>query len=172
MRKIYNINIIMKTFIINPDNGQPVSIGEWKKEADPKRAELLAVQIDMNHLLVLKKNLSDNYYKFEEAQKLCSEFSAEILGKKRQFRCPTRKECLDLYDARFLANLDKAVTLTGGNFGKRKEAHWTCEKDTNPGSAGLGWSCVGGGGFMSDYYLFNTYLALPVTLLEVSDSEL
>ena len=60
------------------------------------------------------------------------------------FRCPTRKECIDLYDARF-QGLDEAVKLTGGDFCNRTDGNWfwTAERDADPRYAStLGISAV------------------------------
>lgn len=157
----------MKVYIINPDNGKPVSIEEWSKDANPTRAQILAIDTDEGHTILMSKEYLPDRYTFEEAQKACAEFiTAELGNSGVVFRCPTRKECIDIYDARF-QGLDKAVELTGGNFAKAGRYHWTCERDTDPRcSANLAWCSYGSGGFAGGNYLFNSYSALPVALLK------
>lgn len=151
----------MKTYIINPDNNKPVSIEDWSKDADPTRARLLAIETDDGHLLVMSKSYLPGGYTFNEAQKACADFRA-LEG--LTFRCPTRKECIDLYDARF-QGLDAATELTDGNFANRDFYHWTSEKDANPNHAGNAWCSFGYYGYMGYYNLYSTHLALPVALL-------
>ena len=126
----------MKTYIINPDNFQPVTIEDWRKDENPTRAELLLIQRDdLPGILMSKSYIMENgkvkRFEFEEAQKACADFhpkGADGLT----FRSPTRKEHVDMYDARFLADLDEAIKLTGGNFATGVGAHWTSERDTDP----------------------------------------
>ena len=110
----------MKTYIINPDNNKPVPIEDWRKDENPTRAQLLAVETDDGHLLVLSKSYLPGLHEFDEAQKTAAEFKP-LEGV--TFRCPTRKECIDLYDARF-QGLDEAVKLTGGDFCNRRDGNW------------------------------------------------
>ena len=152
----------MKTYIINPDNNKLVSIEDWRKEADPTRAQLLAVETDDDHLLVINKSFLPGEYNFEEAQKAAAAFRPMegII-----FRCPTRKECIDLYDARF-HGLDEAVTLTGGEFGKPGRWFWTCERDADPNYASYAWLFSGTSGTLSNYGVYIAFRCPAVTLLK------
>ena len=156
----------MKTYIVNPDNNKLVPIEDWRKDPDPKRAQLLAIETDDDHLLLVSKSyLPCGEVDWEKAQKACAEFKP-MEG--ITFRCPTRKECIDLYDARF-QGLDEAVELTGGNFARRKEGnwYWTAERDTDPRCVAYSaWFSYGSGGGMSYYLVYSASLALPVTLLK------
>ena len=92
----------MKVYIINPDNGKRVSIEEWRKDSNPTRARILSIDTDEGHILLMSKEYLPDRYNFEEAQKACAEFiTAELSNSGVVFRCPTRKECIDIYDARF-----------------------------------------------------------------------
>lgn len=156
----------MKTYIINPDNGKKTTIEEWRKEADPTRATVLAIETDDGHLLLISKSyLPCGEVKWEEAQKACAAFTPEGL-KGITFRAPTRKETLDIYDARF-QGLDEAIALTGGNYAHNPDRnwYWTSEKDSDPKYAYGAWCSVGGSGCMYYSVVFNAILALPVTLL-------
>lgn len=157
----------MKIYIINPDNSKPVSIEEWRKDSNPTRARILAIDTDEGHTLLMSKEYLPDRYTFEEAQKACAEFiTAELGNSGVVFRCPTRKECIDIYDARF-QGLDEAVELTGGNFAKTGRYHWTCERDADPRyNASNAWCSNGNLGFADYYDMYVTYSALPVALLK------
>ena len=152
----------MKTYIINPDNNKPVTIDEWSKEANPTRAQLLALETEDGHLLVMSKSYLPGDHTFEEAQKVCAEFKP-IDG--ITFRCPTRKECIDIYDARF-QGLDEAIKLTGGDYAKRGRYHWTGDRDADPDYASNAWYSYGLTGYLGSYVMCVTPLALPVALLK------
>ena len=165
----------MKTYIINPDNFQPVTIEDWSKDENPTRAELLLIQRDdLPGILMSKSYIMENgkvkRFEFEEAQKACADFhpkGADGLT----FRAPTRKEHVDMYDARFLADLDEAIKLTGGNFATGQRAHWTSERDTDPRcSSSLAWYAYGDYGYFVGSIMCNSFLALPVVLLDVSEA--
>ncbi len=157
----------MKVYIINPDNGKPVSIEEWRKDSNPTRARILAIDTDEGHTILMSKEYLPDRYTFEEAQKACAEFiTAELGNSGVVFRCPTRKECIDIYDARF-QGLDEAVELTGGNFAKAGRYHWTCERDADPRFNAYYALCSNGSsGSASSYYVYFTFSALPVALLK------
>ena len=153
----------MKTYIVNPDNNKLVSIEDWRKEEDPTRAQLLAVETDDDHLLVMSKSFLPGEFTFEEAQEAAAAFRPMegII-----FRCPTRKECIDLYDARFKGGLDEAVKLTGGEFGKPGRWFWTCERDADPNYAYNAWIFFGSSGTLSYNYVPNASRCQAVTLLK------
>jgi len=156
----------MKIYIINPDNGKPVTIEDWRKDADPKRAQLLAIETDDDHLLLMRKSYLPGDHTFEGAQKACAGFITPELGSTNiTFRCPTRKECIDIYDARF-QGLDKAIELTGGDYAKRGRWHWTSERDSDPNYAYNAWYSGGDLGFLSNLIMYYSILALPVALLK------
>lgn len=153
----------MKTYIVNPDNNKLVSIEDWRKEEDPTRAQLLAVETDDDHLLVMSKSFLPGEFTFEEAQEAAAAFRP-MEG--ITFRCPTRKECIDLYDARFKGGLDEAVKLTGGEFGKPGRWFWTCERDADPNYAYYGWSFTGTYGYLNANGVAYAYRCQAVTLLK------
>lgn len=156
----------MKTYIINPDNNKPVPIEDWRKDENPTRAQLLAVETDDGHLLVLSKSYLPGLHEFDEAQKAAADFKP-LEGV--TFRCPTRKECIDLYDARF-QGLDEAVKLTGGDFCNRTDGNWfwTAERDADPRySANGAWLFSGYGGYLDCYNgVSNANRCQAVTLLK------
>ena len=154
----------MKTYIINPDNNKPVPIEDWRKDENPTRAQLLAVETDDGHLLVLSKSYLPGLHEFDEAQKAAADFKP-LEGV--TFRCPTRKECIDLYDARF-QGLDEAVKLTGGDFCNRTDGNWfwTAERDADPRYAFNAWFFHGGSGSLSNSYVYGAVRCQAVTLLK------
>ena len=153
----------MKTYIINPDTNKPVSIEDWRKDEDPTRAEILLIETD-NYKLLMRKSYLPGERTFGEAQKACATFHPEGMDG-ITFRCPTRKECIDIYDARHIGGLDKAIKLTGGDYATRGRYHWTCEKDVDPNYAYHAWCSLGNYGSMYNGNLYYTGLALPVALL-------
>ena len=154
----------MKTYIINPDNNKPVPIEDWRKDENPTRAQLLAVETDDGHLLVLSKSYLPGLHEFDEAQKAAADFKP-LEGV--TFRCPTRKECIDLYDARF-QGLDEAVKLTGGDFCNRTDGNWfwTAERDADPRYAGYAWFFGGSIGSLFNYGVYSALRCQAVTLLK------
>jgi hypothetical protein len=160
----------MKIYIINPDTHKPVTIDEWRNDDNPLRAFLLAIETaEGAPLLVMRKSYLPEPMDFGDAQKACADYVDNSLPNKT-FRCPTRKECIDLYDARF-EGLDEAVKLTGGDFAADYKYHWTCERDKDPRcGASYAWYSGGSSGYMGSYNMYGTYLALPVTLLDMSEA--
>ena len=154
----------MKTYIINPDNNKPVPIEDWRNDENPTRAQLLAVETDDGHLLVLSKSYLPGLHEFDEAQKAAADFKP-LEGV--TFRCPTRKECIDLYDARF-QGLDEAVKLTGGDFCNRTDGNWfwTAERDADPRYATNAWYFSGPNGYLHNSNVTNAYRCQAVTLLK------
>jgi len=156
----------MKTYIINPDTQKPVHIEEWAKDADPTRAQLLLVDTGEKRMLV-RKSFFPGEHNFKDAQKIAAAYKP-FPESPFAFRCPTRKESLDLYDARFLGGLDKAVKLTGGNFCCDPDDNWfwTCEMDVDPRlNAGGGWFFYGLFGTLSTIIVYGAFRCQAVTLL-------
>ena len=155
----------MKTYIINPDNNKPVPIEDWRKDENPTRAQLLAVETDDGHLLVLSKSYLPGLHEFDEAQKAAADFKP-LEGV--TFRCLTRKECIDLYDARF-QGLDEAVKLTGGDFCNRTDGNWfwTAERDADPRlNAANAWNFNGSYGYLGSIGVYSAFRCQAVTLLK------
>lgn len=150
----------MKTYIINPDTNQGVTLEAWAKEAEPKRAQFVALQLDGGGFLIISKKPSETTMNAPDAQK-CAEKTI-IMG--APGRCPKRKEAIDIYDARFLARLDEAIDLIGGRTISYR--YWTCEKDADPAYADSFWCAYGSYGFAGSNSLCSSFLALPLLLLD------
>lgn len=150
----------MEIYVINPDNNKPVSVEEWKKESDPTRAEFVAISVTGGILVIKKKRLPGSYT-FEEAEKACADLEP-FCG--AAFRSPTRKECLDIYDARF-QGLDEAIELVGG-YPIKSVWIWTCERDTDPRSGvSTAWFFNGTYGNLTSTNVTYTIQVGAVTLL-------
>ena len=151
----------MDIYIINPDNLEPIPVEEWKKESDPTKAKFVAIRVNGGVLLIRKEYLPGSY-EFEEAQKACADL-APIYND--HFRCPTRKECIDIYDARF-QGLDEALELVGGD--PISGYFWTCERDMDPRSiVSSAWFFYGTHGNLTINNVYSAYKARAVALLSV-----
>lgn len=156
----------MKTYVINPDTQKPVSLEEWAKDADPTRAELLLVDTGEKRMLV-RKSFFPGEHNFKDAQEIAAAYKP-FPESPFAFRCPTRKESLDLYDARFVGGLDEAVKLTGGNFCCDPDDNWfwTCEMWLSRRFiAGYGWIFGGNYCSLSSNGVNSAYRVQAVTLL-------
>lgn len=120
----------MEILIVNPITLENVPLQEWKQSENPQSAELIVIKTEDKELYLLKRILPERY-KFDEAQKAAAEFcpvrKPSQLG---DFRNPTRKEAIDIYDARF-AGLDEAIELLGGD-SISGHWYWTSESDPDP----------------------------------------
>lgn len=149
----------MDIYVINPDNNNPVLVEEWKKENNPTRAEFVAIRVE-GGILILKKNRLPGSYTFEEAERACAGLSP--IGD-ASFRCPTRKECIDIYDARF-QGLDEALELVGGD--PIRGLFWTCERDADPRyNVNNAWFFSGTYGYLSNFNVRYALRCQAVTLL-------
>ena len=88
---------------------------------DLKSLDYLIIKThDDKFLKIWKKNLSER--EWEDAQ-----VAANIIG--MGWRCPTRHECIYIYDARF-RGLDDAMKEIGGD--SLRKVYWTSEADSDP----------------------------------------
>lgn len=117
----------MNIFIENPADQTLVAVKDWKKSKKPFEAKFVILMLSETEGIRISKNECAETYKFKEAQAA----AAEVLAPDGQsMRCPTRKECLDIYDARF-QGLDEAIKTIGGQE-LNDNCVWTNESDTNP----------------------------------------
>lgn len=150
----------MQTFIINPDTKQPVTIDEWRKDQNPTRANLVLLDLD-GYKLLMAKNHSEKEYNWQDANKYAAEFTADGFS---GFRLRTRKENVDIYDCRFIGQLDEALKLIEGN--ANRGWSWGCERDSDPAySDRCAWFFYGYGGVANGNGFFcGSFLAVPVAL--------
>ena len=142
----------MKVRIVNPVDNTLVSVEDWKKVENPTIATLVAiVSEDEKRGFYLAKDTLPGTHTFDEAQEIAATYRNTIAG---VFRNPTRKEALDIYDARFVG-LDEAIELVGGTPIFNCYC-WTCEADPDPEYTSRGaFLYFGGSGAMylsSKYY--------------------
>lgn len=111
----------MKTLaiqIINPDTNALVSVEDWRKEAEPTRAEWIVITTDELKPFKLHK-------KFAADGKTLSFKDALKAG-----NTLTRAQGLALYEARYAANANDILDLIGGDH--LRGWIWTCEEDSDP----------------------------------------
>lgn len=144
--------------IVNPDTGDIVSVDEWKQDANPQRAEFIAVFDEgLQYGLIVSKNPSESEMRFDEAQ----QYAAGLMFRGKPCRCPSRTECTFLYDARF-AGMDDALQLIGGK--PFTEWVWTREQDSDPKySQHYAFFFHGDYGNVNFYYKYATLTVRPVS---------
>lgn len=150
----------MEILIVHPKTLKLIQLEEWKRSENPTSAKLIVIKTKGKKLCVSKNGLLDEY-RFDDAQKAAAAFALENFPKLK-FRNPTRKECIDIYDARF-AGLDEAIELLGGD-AISKYWFWTSESDTNPkynSEFAFWFNC--NGGTMNYYSKYATLTVRPVT---------
>ena len=157
-----------KILILNPDTGVFVQLDEWKKESDPTRAEVVAIDTPYYRIAIRKKFVGENL-NFKKAQEAAAK--VEILG--QQCRCPRRNECTYIYDARF-NGLDEALELIAGD--PIKGWIWTCDEDADTEFARRyyatgAWFFSGAGGTLSNYTVIGALRCQAVTLFPTERSE-
>ena len=93
-------------------------------------------------------------FNFEGAQKAAAEY-------RKGFRCPTRHEAIEMYDARF-RGLDEALKKIGGK--PITTIGWTSEADPDPEYNSYGAFVYGGfAGSVSYGNKYGTYAVRPVS---------
>lgn len=114
-------NNIENGIYIPDDLRRLFSIDEWMQRAHPETARTVVLVTDSGMLEIAKKDLP-GLFNFEDAQKAAAEYS-------EGFRCPTRREAIEMYDARF-RGLDEAFKKIGGK--PAISVGWTSEADPDP----------------------------------------
>ena len=117
-----------------------IPVDEWVKREDPTTAQTVVLVTDFGML--------------EIAQKAAAEY-------RKGFRCPTRHEAIEMYDARF-RGLDEAFKKIGGE--PATTIGWTSEADPDPEyysyNAFFYDGIPGSVGYNNKY---NTYAVRPVS---------
>jgi hypothetical protein len=96
-------------------------LDEWMQREDPTTAQTVVLATDSVMLEIAKKDLPGEL-KFKNAQKAAAKY-------RRGFRCATRHEAIEMYDARF-RGLDEAFEKIGGK--PATNGYWTSEADPDP----------------------------------------
>ena len=114
-------NNIENGIYIPSGNRELHSLDEWMQQAHPENAQTVVLVTDLGMLEIAKEDLPSRI-DFEGAQKVAAEYRAG-------FRCPTRHEAIEMYDARF-RGLDEAFKKIGGK--PAMTIGWTNEADPDP----------------------------------------
>lgn len=129
------------------------TIDEWMQRAHPETAQTVVLVTDFGMLEIAKKDLPGGF-NFEGAQKAAAEY-------REGFRCPTRHEAIEMYDARF-RGLDEAFKKIGGE--PATTIGWTSEADPDPEyNSGNAFIYYGGSGSVHNNYKYNAYAVRPVS---------
>ena len=122
-----------------------IPVDEWVKREYPTTAQTVVLVTDFGMLEIAKEDLPGGF-NFEGAQKAAAEY-------RKGFRCPTRHEAIEMYDARF-RGLDEAFKKIG----------WTSEADPDPEyNSYYAFIYSGGTGNVSNNGKCNTLAVRPVS---------
>lgn len=147
-------NNIENGIYIPDENRELHPLDEWTKREDPTTAQTVVLVTDSGMLEIAKEDLSGEF-NFEGAQKAAAEY-------REGFRCATRHEAIEMYDARF-RGLDEAFKKIGGK--PATNAYWTSDADPDPEYNSNGaFLYYGDTGNMYNYYCkYNTLAVRPVS---------
>lgn len=146
-------NNIENGIYIPDEHRNLIPVDEWVKREDPTAAQTVVLVTDFGMLEIAKKDLPGGF-NFEGAQKAAAEY-------RKGFRCPTRHEAIEMYDARF-RGLDEAFKKIGGE--PVTTIGWTSEADPDPEYLSSSAFIYGGRtGGVSGSSKYNTYAVRPVS---------
>ena len=170
MKHTYN------TYIVRPEDGALVPVKHWQRDCNPQRAEFVAIveKGSDTALLFAKDPISvDGRINFEwdKAVELVKAFKPETKypDSVTKFRLPDRRECLDIYDARF-QGLDDALELIGGTPVHTCGARWiwTGDEDQDPEyNSKLAFCFCGSYGNVSNQRKCSPYAVRPVATITI-----
>lgn len=146
-------NNIENGIYIPDENRKLHTLDEWMKREDPTTAQTVVLVTDSGMLEIAKEDLPGEF-NFEGAQKAAAEY-------REGFRCATRHEAIEMYDARF-RGLDEAFKKIGGK--PATNVYWTSEADPDPEyNSNIAFLYDGYTGYMNDNYKYGTYAVRPVS---------
>lgn len=146
-------NNIENGIYIPDDLRRLFSIDEWMQHAHPETARTVVLVTDSGMLEIAKEDLPGGF-NFEGAQKAAAEY-------REGFRCATRHEAIEMYDARF-RGLDEAFEKIGGK--PITTIGWTSEADPDPEySSYRAFIYSGYTGFVYFNNKYGTYAVRPVS---------
>ena len=146
-------NNIENGIYIPDENRELHTLDEWMERKDLTTAQTVVLVTDFGMLEIAKEDLPDEF-NFEGAQRAAAEY-------RKGFRCPTRHEAIEMYDARF-RGLDEALKKIGGK--PVTTIGWTSEADPDP-EYNSSYAFVYGGdtGCMGSYYKCDASAVRPVS---------
>ena len=153
-------------YVFNPDSLTFVPAEWWLEQDDPTRAQLIGIKTQRGMLVLEKKNLGD--YSFAKAQEVARNHKVKNFD--HEFRCPTRRDVLDIQDA-IDDGLHDLFSAIGGD-SLIGDWCWTCEKLSKDGwfarrcNAYTAWIFNGASGAISSSYVYSAFRCQAVLLLE------
>lgn len=145
-------NNIKNGIYIPDDTRRLFTLDDWITRACPETAQTVVLVTDFGMLEIAKENLPGRF-NFEGAQKAAAEY-------RKGFRCPTRHEAIEIYDARF-RGLDEAFRKIGGE--PATTIGWTSEADPDPEcNPNLAFLYNGDTGYVSSIGKYNADAVRPV----------
>lgn len=146
-------NNIENGIYIPDENRELYPLDEWMQREDPTTAQTVVLVTDSGMLEIAKEDLPGEF-NFEGAQKAAAEY-------REGFRCATRHEAIEMYDARF-RGLDEAFEKIGGR--PATNVYWTSEADPDPEyNSNDAFVYYGDTGYMLSNYKYGTYAVRPVS---------
>lgn len=146
-------NNIENGIYIPDEHRNLIPVDEWVKREDPTAAQAVVLVTDFGMLEIAKGDLPGGF-NFEGAQKAAAEY-------RKGFRCPTRHEAIEMYDAWF-RGLDEALKKIGGK--PITTIGWTSEADPDPEySSNLAFIYNGYTGNVISYSKYNAIAVRPVS---------
>lgn len=146
-------NNIENGIYIPDDLRKLFTIDEWMQRAHPETARTVVLVTDSGMLEIAKEDLPSEF-NFEGAQKAAAEY-------RKGFRCPTRHEAIEMYDARF-RGLDEAFKKIGGE--PATTIGWTSEADPDPEyNSSSAFLYSGSTGYVFSNSKYNTDAVRPVS---------
>lgn len=146
-------NNIENGIYIPDEHRNLIPVDEWVKREDPTAAQAVVLVTDFGMLEIAKGDLPGGF-NFEGAQKAAAEY-------RKGFRCPTRHEAIEMYDARF-RGLDEAFKKIGGE--PATTIGWTSEADPDPEYSSFGaFFYYGGTGYVGGSSKYSTSAVRPVS---------
>lgn len=146
-------NSIENGIYIPGGNRELYTLDEWLQQAHPETAQTVVLVTDRGMLEIAKEDLPGEF-NFDGAQKAAAEY-------REGFRCPTRHEAIEMYDARF-RGLDEAFKKIGGE--PATTIGWTSEADPDPEYYSYSaFVYYGYTGYVHYYTKYSTYAVRPVS---------
>jgi hypothetical protein len=146
-------NNIENGIYIPDENRELHPLDEWMKREDPTTVQTVVLVTDSGMLEIAKEDLP-GVFNFEGAQKAAAEY-------REGFRCATRHEAIEMYDARF-RGLDEAFEKIGGR--PATNVYWTSEADPDPEYNSFGaFFYTGTTGIVGNSNKYNTGAVRPVS---------